>query len=104
MTPDVQHSMNVVDLALSWRQRHGYAGRGGFVVVAGGEVQCWLTALRDPGDWQLDTVAVDEDGQRWETVVVPRNLCAWRPWQDRQFAAQPGRARPWARPGCCPGR
>lgn len=60
--------MNDSEIARSWRQQHGYIGRGGVVVIYAGEVQSWVNTLRDPDHWQAGCVAVDEHGQRWEAV------------------------------------
>lgn len=51
-----------------WRNQNGYTGRGGVVVLFGGEVQGWCNQLRNPEHWQPGCVAVDECGNRWIAV------------------------------------
>lgn len=48
--------------ARRWREQWSYVGRGGVVVLFGGEVQGWVNTLRDPGHWRPGCIAVDEKG------------------------------------------
>jgi hypothetical protein len=58
-----------INVAMEWRKERGYKGRGGVVVVYQGEVQGWMNELRDPAHWVAGCVAVDETGQRWQTIA-----------------------------------
>lgn len=51
--------------ARRWREQWGYVGRGGIVVVSGGEIQSWVNELRNPEHWQPGCIAVDESGNTW---------------------------------------
>jgi len=52
-----------------WRKLWGYIGRGGVVVLQNGEVQSWVSELRNPGHWQPGCIAVDEKGSSWTTIA-----------------------------------
>lgn len=71
------------DATRRWREQHGYAGRGGVVVLFGGEVQGWVNTLRDPGHWRPGCVAVDESGTCWQAVLGPHadGALMWLPIQ-----------------------
>lgn len=55
-------------LAKRWRKEHKYEGRGGVIVIYNGEVQSWVNELRDPQHWQPGCIAIDEQGNRYESV------------------------------------
>ncbi|XRQ26719.1 hypothetical protein ACPWZ6_26300 (plasmid) [Ralstonia pseudosolanacearum] len=57
------------DLARQWRKEHGYHGRGGVVVLFQGEVQGWVSKLRNPERWQPGCVAIDEQDKSWTTIA-----------------------------------
>lgn len=61
--------MNPVSIAVRWREQNGYIGRGGVVVLFGGEVQSWVDRLRNPEHWQPGCVAIDEQGRTWTTIA-----------------------------------
>jgi hypothetical protein len=61
--------MDELDTAKHWRERHGYVGRGGVVVLFEGEVQSWVNKLRNPEHWRPGCIAVDEDGRSWITLA-----------------------------------
>lgn len=52
----------------NWRERRGYVGKGGVVVVFEGDVQSWVNELRNPDDWQPGCVAIDEQGKSWTAI------------------------------------
>lgn len=60
---------NDMAAARRWREQWGYVGRGGVIVLFGGEVQSWVNELRNPESWRPGCVAVDEEGRTWTTVV-----------------------------------
>ena len=60
---------NNMAAARRWREQWGYIGRGGVVVLFGGEVQSWVNELRNAANWQPGCVAVDEDGKSWTTIA-----------------------------------
>ena len=72
---------NDVAAARRWRQQWGYVGRGGVVVLFGGEVQSWVNELRKPERWQPGCVAVDENGKSWTAVAGTESTGAlmWLP-------------------------
>ena len=55
--------------ALRWRQKWGYVGRGGIVVLKDGEVQSWVNELRNAEHWQPGCIAIDEDGKGWTAIA-----------------------------------
>lgn len=55
--------------ARRWRERRGYIGRGGVIVLFDGEVQSSVNELRNPEHWQPGCVTVDEGGKSWTTVA-----------------------------------
>lgn len=57
--------MSAIPVAKQWRERNGYVGRGGVVVVFQGKVQGWADMLRYPNHWCPGCVAVDEEGRSW---------------------------------------
>jgi hypothetical protein len=61
--------MDVITLARQWREENGYIGRGGVVVVFDGVVNSWVNALRNPKHWKPGSIAVDEAGCSWTTIV-----------------------------------
>lgn len=58
-----------VAAAQRWREKCGYVGRGGVVVVLDGEVQSWVNTLRNPAHWRPGCVAVDEAGSSWTAII-----------------------------------
>jgi hypothetical protein len=86
-------AMTSIEAAKRWRERFGYAGRGGVVVVFDGEGQGWVNELRNPDHWRPGCVAVDEAGRTWIAVAGnERNGAAmWMPndastWTARRSA------------------
>jgi hypothetical protein len=57
------------DLARAWRERRGYVGRGGVIILYEGEVQSWVNVLRNPEHWAPGCIAIDETGQSWMTIA-----------------------------------
>lgn len=55
--------------ARRWRERWGYVGRGGVIVLFGGEVQSWVDALRNSDHWKPGCIAIDEEGKSWTTIA-----------------------------------
>lgn len=55
--------------ARRWREKWGYVGRGGIIVLFHGEVQSWVNELRNPEQWQPGCVAVDEQGRSWTAIA-----------------------------------
>lgn len=80
-----------------WRQENGYVGRGGVVVLYGGEVQSWVDALRNPEHWRPGCIAVDEVGNRWMTVAgtVSDGALMWLPVEQIPTTVQsrPGKGQ-----------
>lgn len=60
--------INPVQVAQQWREREGYRGRGGVVVVFDGRAAGWMNELRDPQNWEPGCIGVDESGQTWTAV------------------------------------
>lgn len=69
--------MNTIKLAQRWRQKHGYDGRGGVVVVFDGVVQGWVNEIRNPEHWQpvasLWMLMVESLSHAAETHAMERN-------------------------------
>ncbi|HAR46241.1 MAG TPA: hypothetical protein DCS05_08770 [Nitrospiraceae bacterium] len=59
--------MTNAERASKWRSDNGYAGRGGVIVIFGGEVNGWVNELREPNHWRPGCIAVDESGREWQT-------------------------------------
>lgn len=57
------------EIARIWREKWGYVGRGGVVVIYEGVPQSWVNVLRDPEHWQPGCIAIDEEGRSWMTVA-----------------------------------
>ncbi|WP_229487555.1 hypothetical protein [Pseudoduganella lutea] len=74
--------------AIAWRREHGYAGRGGVVVVFNDTVAGWMNELRHPEHWEPGAIAVDELGHTWRavggdakcgaTLWMPTSSATWR--------------------------
>jgi hypothetical protein len=60
---------NYEHLAREWREKWGYIGRGGVIVISEGEVQSWVNKLRNPEHWIPGCIAIDEAGNSWMTVA-----------------------------------
>lgn len=73
--------INPVQIAHRWREREGYVGRGGVVVVFAGQAAGWMNELRDPQNWEPGCIAVDEAGNTWTaTGGEPQNgATRWMP-------------------------
>lgn len=56
------------EAARHWREKWGYVGKGGVIVLFQDEVQSWVNELRDANDWQPGCVALDEDGRTWTAI------------------------------------
>ena len=56
-------------LAYQWREKWGYIGRAGVVVIYDGEVQGWVNELRNPEHWRPGCIAIDEGGRSWTTII-----------------------------------
>lgn len=79
--------MKDLQAAQEWRARHGYAVRGGVIVVFDGIAQGWVNELRDPDAWRPGCVAVDEIGNSWLAIGgndqdgastwMPRDVHSW---------------------------
>lgn len=71
----------VAALARAWRERYGYTGRGGVVVIVDGAAEAWMNQLRNPERWQPGCVAVDEDGKSWTAIAGSKRYGAlmWLP-------------------------
>jgi len=54
--------------AQSWRDDNEYNGKGGVIVISGGEAQGWVNELRDPQHWTPGCIAVAEDGSCYEAI------------------------------------
>lgn len=82
---DVDSVLAMQRTAKRWRTNHGYAGKGGIVVIYAKEVQGWVNKLRDPGHWRPGSVAVDEVGNSWEASGGNDYDGAqrWRPVNDK---------------------
>ncbi|WP_323144904.1 hypothetical protein [Massilia phyllosphaerae] len=61
--------MTDIEAAKQWRERFGYVGRAGVIVVYDGEGQSWVNELRNPEHWRPGCVAVDEAGNTWTAVA-----------------------------------
>ncbi len=61
--------MDAIAIARTWRERYGYVGRGGVIVVHEGETQGWVNTLRNPEHWRPGCVAVDEADRSWTTIA-----------------------------------
>lgn len=57
--------MNAEELAKTWREKHGYIGKGGVIVIFDGVVNSWVNELRNPEHWLPGCLAIDEDGNQW---------------------------------------
>lgn len=62
MTPRAAIAAAATRNAQQWRSDHGYAGKGGVIIVFGHEIQGWVCELRNPEHWRPGIVAVAEDG------------------------------------------
>jgi len=73
--------MTDVESARQWRERYGYVGRGGVVVLLNGEVQSWVSELRNPEHWQPGCVAADESGHTWTAIAgdEQKGASMWMP-------------------------
>jgi len=54
-----------VAVARRWREANGYSGQGGVVVLSNGKVHRWLETLCNPDQWEVNCVAIDEQGRTW---------------------------------------
>jgi hypothetical protein len=61
--------MSAQGAARQWREKNGYVGRGGVVVLFNGEVQGWVNELRNPDHWRPGCIAIDELGRSWTTIA-----------------------------------
>jgi hypothetical protein len=68
VTFDIGPTLDPVAEAISWREEHGYVGRGGVVVIFEGAVNGWVDRLRNPDHWRPGCIAVDEQGRTWSTT------------------------------------
>lgn len=82
-----------IEAAKQFRERHGFVGRGGVVVLYNGEGQSWVNELRNPEEWRPGCVAVDEAGNTWTAVAGDEQNGAtmWMPndstsWASKRFA------------------
>jgi hypothetical protein len=57
-----------IALAKNWRDKKGYTGKGGVVVIFDNAITSWVNELRDPHHWEPGCVAVDESGNQWVTA------------------------------------
>jgi len=78
---NVTTTIENLEAAMRWRQRWGHTGRGGVVVVRNGEVQSWMSQLRNPEQWQPGCVAFDATGKSWTAIAGTPNEGAlmWLP-------------------------
>ena len=60
--------MTIFQIAKQWRAKHGYAGRGGVVVIWAEIIQGWVRELPKAKDWVPGCVAVSEDGACYKAV------------------------------------
>ena len=77
-----QNLNQLIEKAQSWREKKGYIGRGGVIVVFDGEVQGWCEELCDPHHWRPGCIAIDEKGNRWQTVDgnFQSGAKSWKPY------------------------
>lgn len=68
VTFDVGPQADPLSLARSWREKHGYVGRGGVVIVFNGVADGWVYKLRNPHHQQPGCIAVDEEGRTWTSI------------------------------------
>ncbi|MCA8205147.1 hypothetical protein LGM71_29340 [Burkholderia sp. AU33545] len=68
-TENRQTAMEPIEVARRWREERGYVGRGGVVVIFDGEVQSWVSELRNPDHWQPGCIAIAEDGRTWTAIA-----------------------------------
>lgn len=65
---DIDASTDPVSLAKSWREKHGYVGRGGVVIVFNGIADSWVYELRNAHHQRPGCIAVDEQGKTWTSI------------------------------------
>jgi hypothetical protein len=61
--------MGEIEAARSWREKNGYSGLVGVIILFQGSVQSWVNILRNPEHWQPGCVAVDEKGLIWTELA-----------------------------------
>lgn len=59
----------ILQIAHAWREKNGYVGRGGVIVIYEEEVNSWVDRLRNPEHWVPGCIAIAEDGRSWTTVA-----------------------------------
>lgn len=59
----------LLEIAHTWREKNGYVGRGGVIVIYEEEVNSWVDRLRNPEHWVPGCTAIAEDGRSWTTVA-----------------------------------
>lgn len=80
--------MKVSKLAQRWRQLHGYADKGGVIVVFDGVVQGWVNELRDPQHWRPWCIAIDAHCNEFVATGGNASDGAQR-WDKAERAEQP---------------
>ena len=68
VTFDVGPPADPVSLARRWRERYGYVGRGGVVIVFNGVADGWVYKLRNAHHQRPGCIAVDEEGKTWTSI------------------------------------
>lgn len=68
VTVEVGRPPHLVSLARTWREKHGYVGRGGVVIVFNGIADGWVYKLRNAHHQRPGCVAVDEEGKMWTSI------------------------------------
>lgn len=80
--------MTDIEAANAWRERYGYIGRGGVIVLYNGEGQSWVNELRNPEYWQPGCIAVDEVGHTWTAIAgdEQNGALVWMPNDSKSWA------------------
>lgn len=65
---DIERKSDPVGEGRRWREKYGYTGRGGVVVVLDGIAAGWRDQLSNSNHWRSGCVAVDEQGKTWTGI------------------------------------
>jgi hypothetical protein len=60
---------DLIKIAHAWREKNGYVGRGGVIVIYDNTADAWMDQLRNPEHWQPGCIAVAEGGKSWTAIA-----------------------------------